>query len=131
MSNFVVPASTQRPVLKFAKALALLSGFLMASDVAVQAGALGRKVDFDREIRPILSENCFLCHGPDEKNRKAKLRLDIRDEALKIATSGERAIVPGSPDKSELIARITNEDPDEYMPPAKTGKKLSQAQIAV
>ncbi len=101
----------------------------MASDVAVQAGALGRKVDFNREIRPILSENCFLCHGPDEKNRKAKLRLDIREEALKEATSGERAIVPGSVEKSQLVARITNSDPDEHMPPAKTGKKLTQEQI--
>jgi len=110
----------------------IFRGFLLiGSATSLLAGALDRKVDFNREIRPILSENCFLCHGPDEKNRKAKLRLDIRDEALKTATSGERAIVPGSLDKSELIARITNEDPDEHMPPAKTGKKLSQEQIDV
>src|SRR5215471_1803331 len=86
-------------------------------------------VDFNREIRPILTENCFKCHGPDDGARKAKLRFDIRSEALKPAKSGSVPIVPGAPDKSELVARITASDPDDRMPPIKSGKTLSPGQI--
>jgi hypothetical protein len=86
-------------------------------------------VDFNRDIRPLLSENCYKCHGPDDGARKAKLRFDMRGEALKPAKSGQIAIVPGSPDKSELMARVKALDPDDRMPPAKTGKTLSAAQI--
>jgi mono/diheme cytochrome c family protein len=86
-------------------------------------------VDFNRDIRPILSENCFKCHGPDDEARKAKLRFDLRTEALKPAKSGKEAIVPGSPEKSELVARITATDPDDRMPPLKSGKKLDAKQI--
>ena len=130
MSNFVVPGRTEMILMKIAKPLLFSGLIVLASPAKIFAGgALERKVDFNREIRPILSENCLLCHGPDEKNRKAKLRLDIRDEALKTATSGEHAIVPGAPEKSALVARITNSDPDEQMPPPKTGKKLTEQQI--
>ncbi len=87
------------------------------------------KVDFNREIRPILSENCYKCHGPDGDERKAKLRFDIREEALKPAKSGERAIVPGHPTQSRMIQRITATDPDDLMPPIKSGKKLTRQQI--
>src|ERR1043166_1726422 len=87
------------------------------------------KTDFNRDIRPILTENCFKCHGPDDGGRKAKLRFDLRAEALKPAKSGSVAIVPGVPDKSELIARITATDLDDRMPPLKTGKKLTATQI--
>src|SRR6266550_9623438 len=59
-------------------------------------------IDFNREVRPLLSENCFKCHGPDDGSRKAKLRFDLRDEALKPAKSGKSAIVLGAPDKSEF-----------------------------
>ncbi len=85
-------------------------------------------IDFNREIRPILSDNCFACHGPDENERKAKLRFDHKEDAFKPAKSGELAIVPGQPEKSALIARINSTDPDDIMPPPKTGKKLTQAQ---
>src|SRR5438874_8359366 len=85
-------------------------------------------VDFNRDIRPILSENCYKCHGPDDEARKAKLRFDLPGEAMKPAKSGTPAIVPGSAQKSELIARVTASDPDDRMPPLKTGKKLTQAQ---
>src|SRR5207253_667762 len=74
-------------------------------------------------------ENCFKCHGPDDGARKAKLRFDLRAEALKPAKSGQVAIVPGAPDKSELIARITAPDADDRMPPLKSGKHLTPAQI--
>jgi mono/diheme cytochrome c family protein len=86
-------------------------------------------VDFNRDIRPILSENCYKCHGPDDGARKARLRFDIRAEALKPAKSGEVPIVPGSPEKSQLVARITATDPDERMPSVKSGKTLSPTQI--
>jgi hypothetical protein len=80
--------------------------------------------DFRFDIRPILSKNCFACHGPDEGHRQADLRLDDRDVTVDFG-----AIVPGSPDDSELIRRITSDDADERMPPAETGKKLSREEI--
>src|SRR5687768_5053911 len=98
------------------------------------AGALGlgaAPVDFNREIRPILSDNCFACHGPDENERKAKLRFDLKEDAFKPAKSGDLALVPGHPEKSGLIERIHSTDPDEIMPPPKTGKKLSAQQKAL
>ena len=112
--------------------LGLFLGLALAGPVA---GASARPeaaaaVDFNRVIRPILSENCYKCHGPDEDKRKSKLRFDIRSEALKPAKSGALAIVPGAPEKSELIARITDTNPDNQMPPAETGKTLTPAQIA-
>ncbi len=89
----------------------------------------GAKIDFNREVRPILSEKCFACHGFDEKERKANLRLDVREHALNPAKSGETAIVPGKVDASELIKRIVTQDADDQMPPAKTDKKLTAAEI--
>lgn len=82
-------------------------------------------VDYSRHIRPILSNYCFKCHGPDEKERKGGLRLDIRDAAIKPATSGDVAIVPGKPADSELLARITADAADRVMPPPASNKKLT------
>jgi hypothetical protein len=79
---------------------------------------------YDKDIRPILTENCFKCHGLDEHARKAKLRLDVRDTAL-----AKKAFIPGDPAKSELVKRITTTDPDDHMPPPDSGKKLTPAQI--
>ena len=87
------------------------------------APAVPARVEFNRDVRPILSDNCFLCHGPDKNRRKADLRLDLRDEALKA-----EAFVPGKPDESELVARILSTDPDELMPPPKSNKKLDARQ---
>jgi hypothetical protein len=87
-------------------------------------------VDFKRDIRPILSDACFKCHGPDEKSRKGDVRLDHRESALAVA-DGKAAIVPGKPEKSELYLRLTAADPDDRMPPAKTGKTLTGRQIAL
>ncbi|HEV3437144.1 MAG TPA: c-type cytochrome domain-containing protein, partial [Gemmata sp.] len=78
----------------------------------------GTSIDFNRDVRPILSNNCFQCHGPDEKVRKGKLRLDTKEGAF------ASAIVPGKPDMSSLIDRIAATDVAEVMPPPKTGKKL-------
>jgi mono/diheme cytochrome c family protein len=82
-------------------------------------------IDFTRQIRPILAENCFACHGPDDKARKAKMRLDTKEGAFGHAG----LIVPGKSDESELIDRVTSKVPSELMPPAKSGKKLTPAQI--
>src|SRR5436309_2932015 len=85
------------------------------------------KLDFGRDVRPILSENCFACHGQDKQ--KGKLRLDLRDVATKPAKSGEVAIVAGKPSTSELVRRITSDDADEHMPPDESHKKLTAGQI--
>ncbi len=90
---------------------------------------LAPSIDFNRDIRPILSENCFACHGPDTNKRKAGLRLDQKESAFGEAESGARAIVPSQPEKSELIARITSTDKDEMMPPPKEHKKVKPAQV--
>ncbi len=89
-----------------------------------------RPVDFDREVRPILSEHCYACHGPDQKARKADLRLDRKEDAFRIR-DGYAAIVPGKVDESELIQRITADNPDEMMPPPKFPKRLDAKQIAL
>jgi hypothetical protein len=83
------------------------------------------KIAFNRDIRPILSDKCFHCHGPDEKERKSGLRLDVREAALKPAESGAVAIVPGNPEQSELIARAFTDHESDIMPPSKLGKPLS------
>src|SRR5882762_4659417 len=106
--------------------LSLVSWCASAADSPKKAAG---RVDFNRDIRPILSENCYKYHGPDDGARKAKLRFDIRAEALKPAKSGEVPIVPGSPEKSQLVARITASDADDRMPPIKSGKTLSPTQI--
>ena len=83
------------------------------------------EIDFNRDVRPILSDNCFACHGFDASSRKAKLRLDTREGAT------AEVIVPGKPEQSELMARIVSDDPDELMPPEESHKKpLSEKQVA-
>ena len=84
-----------------------------------------------RDVRPILSDNCFACHGPDDKARKAGLRLDTKEGAFAKLKSGGLAIVPGKPDESELIFRIESDDPELHMPPKKSGKQLTADQVAV
>ena len=80
------------------------------------------------KARAIMAENCFDCHGPDKEQRKAKLRLDAREGAIK-DLGGYQSVMPGKPDQSELIARLTTNDEDELMPPMKTGKSLSEEEI--
>ncbi|HEY5314095.1 MAG TPA: DUF1549 domain-containing protein, partial [Pirellulales bacterium] len=105
--------------------------FLAAALAAVMLGrAAGAEepLQYDRDIRPILSKNCFLCHGPDREAREAGLRLDMRDEALEAAESGKLAIVPGKPEQSELVRRVLADDPDERMPPPDSHKQLTARQ---
>ena len=87
-------------------------------------------VDFARDVRPILSAACFKCHGPDDNQRKADLRLDMESGAL-ADLGGHAAIVPGRPDDSEALRRMISVDPDEHMPPADSGKTVTPEQIAV
>ena len=88
-------------------------------------------VQFNRDIRPIFSDTCFACHGPDENKVKGKLRLDSLDAARKGGKSGEPAITPGHPEKSEVMKRLLTKDTDDHMPPADFHKVLSKAQIAL
>ena len=92
--------------------------------LSLAAEAVTPTVDFQTEIRPILSDNCFACHGPDEANRQAGLRLDDQDAAH------EWAIVPGDADGSEILARILDRDPDVVMPPPEHGDPLTAKQVA-
>ena len=87
-------------------------------------------IDFTRDIRPLLSDNCFSCHGPDLKQLKADLRLDTRDGAIS-DLGGYSAVVPGKPSESELVIRILTDDDDDLMPPSDSGKKLTSHQKAL
>ena len=98
---------------------------LVIADNTARAAA---KVDFNRDIRPIMSDTCFHCHGFDAKARKGGFRIDLRAEALKPAKSGEIPIVPGKPDQSEIIKRIFTTDEDDIMPPKSAHKDLTPAQ---
>src|SRR5262249_32214153 len=98
-----------------------LAALLLAP--AGAAPAQEKKIDFNRDIRPILSDKCFACHGPDTTKLKGKLRLDLRDVAVK-----RGAIVPGKPDESELVRRIHAGDPDQRMPPPASNKTLTAAE---
>ncbi len=100
--------------------------------LATAGFAFGAAPDFNRAIRPILSENCFRCHGPDPDERKGGqdgLRLDTSAGATTDLGGGGFAIVPGKPEKSELLTRVLSTDDEEVMPPRNTGKKLSPAEI--
>lgn len=85
-------------------------------------------VSFNRDIRPIMSDTCFHCHGFDAKTRKGGLRLDLRAEALKAGKSGEIAIIPGKPDESEVMKRLFSKDEDDVMPSKESHKTLTTAQ---
>jgi mono/diheme cytochrome c family protein len=107
----------------------ILGWSALAFAAAKPKPAASGNIDFNRDIRTILSDNCFACHGPDENKRKAKLRFDIKEGAFKETKSGNFAIVPGDISKSKLVERITSKDPDEVMPPPKSSKKLTPQQI--
>ncbi|HKD36708.1 MAG TPA: DUF1549 domain-containing protein, partial [Pirellulales bacterium] len=97
----------------------LITGALFLISARGEAG----DVQFNRDIRPILSETCYKCHGPDSASRKADLRFDRREVAVSVG-----AINPGKPDKSEMIERIYSDDPDQQMPPPSSHKSLTTSQ---
>lgn len=105
----------------------LRGGHLLFALTLTTALARGDAPDFQRDVRPILSQHCFQCHGPDEHGRKGSLRLDQREAALKPAKSGEPAIVPGKVEASELVARIFAHDEGDVMPPPEAKKPLTEA----
>jgi len=107
---------------------------LLAVVCFTNAGAVAAaepKLSFNRDIRPILSDTCFRCHGPDDQQRKGGLRLDLRESAIKPSESGAIAIVPGDVGSSELIERILSTDETLRMPPRSSGKSLTEQQIAL
>lgn len=96
---------------------------IVVSAVALAARSLADEIDFNRDIRPILAENCFYCHGQDANKRQADLRLDVRQAAVDIG-----AIVPGNAAESELVLRIHSDDPEAIMPPAGSNRRLTETQ---
>ena len=100
-----------------------LAGPIVPASIGAAEASKRARVEFNRDIRPILSENCYTCHGPDKNRRKAKLRLDERASAV-----GTQAIDPGKPDENELVARVFEEDAEQVMPPPATHKTLTPAQ---
>ncbi|MBI1903561.1 MAG: DUF1549 domain-containing protein, partial [Planctomycetia bacterium] len=97
---------------------------------AIRADDAPPTVQFNRDIRPLLADRCFRCHGPDSGQRQAELRLD-KAEGFKADLGGRQAIVPGKPDESELIRRVTHVDDEERMPPAETGERLTSGEITL
>src|SRR5271157_2648872 len=100
-----------------------LAGLIVPASIGAAEASKRARVEFNRDIRPILWENCYTCHGPDKNRRKPKLRLDERASAV-----GTQAIVPGKPDESELVARVFEEDAEQVMPRPATHKTLTPAQ---
>ena len=103
-------------------AAAAIGGYV-AQASPLSGAAETTRIGYNHDVRPILSDNCFACHGPDKSKRKAKLRLDDAQTALEL-----KAIVPGKPGESHLIERIFSSDPKEQMPPPQANKKLTEQQ---
>src|SRR5262249_3590121 len=108
----------------------LFAAIALAWTTSEPAAAAPPDVDFNRDIRPILSESCYQCHGPDANKRKADLRLDTRDGVFRSA-EGSTVGVPGQPTESEFWLRTASDDPEARMPPPKAGKPLTPAQVTL
>jgi Protein of unknown function (DUF1553)/Protein of unknown function (DUF1549)/Planctomycete cytochrome C len=126
------PPQLSSPMSYNRKRFALLHVFCTICAFLLSAAAVysqNPRVNFSRDIRPILSDKCFQCHGPDESKRQGGLRLDARESATQAAESGETAIVAGKVDDSELIKRVTTTDAAIKMPPSESNKSLSAPEI--
>jgi hypothetical protein len=117
---------TSEPLMNCVRAF-FITGILTAANLG-GATAAGADVDFNRDIRPILSNTCFKCHGPDPEHRQGDLRLDTFEDAT-ADRSGSQAIKAGHPDSSEAIRRMISSDPDVVMPPPDSGRTLKPEQI--
>ena len=118
MSLVTISKNASNPPVLIAAVLAFWSAFVTAAEP--------QRVNFSRDVLPILSDNCFACHGPDQSNRKADLRLDTKEGALRTENP---IIVPGKSSDSDLLSRITSTDPAEVMPPPKSNRKLKPEQV--
>lgn len=123
-----------KPLLRFGCVWGCLVGLAGAAEPRLTTEAQSKgvaipAVDYGRHIRPILSNNCFKCHGPDEDKRQGELRLDLPQNAGKTTESGRPAIVAGNPEASELVARITSTKSEQRMPPTDSNKKLTAQEI--
>ena len=105
----------------------LTVAILLASLLSPVVADDGSSIEFNRDIRPILSDNCFQCHGPDANQRKAGLRLDTEEGAFR-NEDGVRPFVAGKPGGSEAYRRITTDNPDDVMPPSDIGRLLTGAE---
>jgi hypothetical protein len=112
-------------------AVVVLAATWLASNCSTTSAVAAEKIDFQRQIRPILVDRCFACHGSDAAHREGGLRLDEREAALKGGDSETAAIVPGKPDDSELVRRILSDDEAEQMPPPEAKKELTAAEKAL
>ncbi len=108
----------------------MVAAFSLTAAPAFGADSKQKPLEFNRDVRPILSEACYQCHGPDRAKRKANLRLDVPQKTGGlVGLTGIPVITPGKPEESLLIERILSDDPDEKMPPADSHKTLTASQI--
>ncbi len=130
VEDWLIADTTEEPMMRLVRSAAgLLAGaILMVLPAPGRAGDTRVRVDFNRQVRPILSESCYQCHGPDQNKRKADLRLDLREGIFRSADD-TTIVVPGKPDESELVARISADDPESRMPPPKHGDRLKPEQV--
>ena len=104
--------------------------FSLIAIALIVSPVLADDIQFNRDIRPILSDKCFACHGPDPKTREADLRLDVREAAVS-DRGGYFAIAPEKSTESELISRVTSDDPDMVMPPPEFNKPVTPEEAAL
>src|SRR4051794_26657417 len=107
----------------------LMTLAIAAAGLLSTTAAGAEPISYNRDIPPIFSDICFKCHGPDAAHRKGNLRLDLPESAYGKGKSGEIAIMPGKPEKSEIIRRVTTKDEDDLMPPTGEHKALKKAEV--